>query len=309
MCSLTIPGVPVRTLALIVSISFLLFGCSSVGTGAADKPLTLATWNMGWLSDRAAEISTGLRNPLHQRTPAEFQRLGDYAKRLGADVVAIEEVDGEAVASRVFGPDYTIVLTDESDYQRPGFAIRKGIRFTRNPDLAALDILAGHEPRSLRRGADVTLHLPGGDLRLLAVHLKSGCFQPGSKSEACPQLARQIPILSAWIDARQAEGVPFVVLGDFNRRFPAGDPLWAALDNGPTPLLRVSEGHRSACWGGQYPDHIDHIILGNGAARTLVPGSYRELVYDETDRALQDSLSDHCPSAVQLRPGAQVAAQ
>ncbi|WP_404326674.1 endonuclease/exonuclease/phosphatase family protein [Aerophototrophica crusticola] len=297
-----------RKFALIAVTSLFLTACASQGPGGPAE-VKLATWNIGWLTDRTAEINADNRDPnraIYQRTAADYARLKGYVGQLGADVVAMQEVDGAETAAKIFDRKrYTVVMSEEGDYQRPGFAISKGIKFTRNPDLAELDVLAGQK-RSLRRGVDVTLHLAGGDLRLLAVHLKSGCFTPGRSGEACDQLQQQIPFLDAWIDARQKEGVAFAVLGDFNRRFPAGDPLWAALDDGPTPLVRVTEGKKSTCWGGQYPDFIDHIVLGNDAPKHLVQDSFAVLTYAETDRALQKALSDHCPVSVRLKAGGAV---
>jgi len=298
--------------AAFTSLLFLL-ACTQAGAGrpgsgpsvAQPAPLEIATWNIGWLTDRAADINAAnpdARYPIHQRTDADFALLRSYAERLDADIVALQEIDTLAAARKVFDPAvYEIVLTDETDYQRPGFAIRKSLRYTRNPDVEALDLIPT-EPRSLRRGADITVHLPGGDIRLLSVHLKSGCFTPQHTTEACGQIRTQIPILSAWIDQRQKEGVAFAVLGDFNRRFNDADPLWAALDNGPTPLVLTTRTRTSACWGGEYPEFIDHILLGNGAAQRLQPESFEVIVYEQTDREDKNRLSDHCPVSVRLAP-------
>ena len=49
-------------------------------------------------------------------------------------------------------------------------------------------------------------------IRLLGIHLKSGCFA-GSEAMACPVLLDQIPSLEAWIDAA-ARGPDRIVLQD-----------------------------------------------------------------------------------------------
>lgn len=287
----------------LVAALMVLAGCASRPDSGGGRDLTLATWNIGWLTERAADITRDnpdLRHGIPQRSSEDFDRLRRYADQLGADVIAIEEIDGEKAARRVFpASQYDVVLTDETDLQRPGFAIRKGIRWTRNPDLAALDIIP-NEKRSLRRGADITLHLPQGDVRLLAVHLKSGCFNVKSTGESCTQLQQQIPILAGWIDQRRKEGVPFAVLGDFNRRLRSDDPVWQRLNDSPSKLTMVTEGRKSTCWGGQYPDFIDQILLGGSLVAGYVPDSFRVLVYEETDKALQDRISDHCPVSVKV---------
>lgn len=268
--------------------------------------LEVATWNIGWLTSRAAEINKGIADEnrrIYQRMEADFALLRAYVEELDADVIALQEIDSIEAAQKVFPPqEYSIILTDEPDYQRPGFAIRKGLRHTRNPDLEELDLLPDRE-RSLRRGADITVHLPGGDLRLLAVHLKSGCFSPASSNKACGQIEAQIPIVARWIDARQKEGLAFAVMGDFNRRFPEGDPLWTVLDNGPAPLVRVTAGRISTCWGGQYPEYIDHIILGGAARDAIRQSSFETIVFQETGKQDKTRLSDHCPVSIHLRTG------
>ena len=281
-----------------------------VAPASSGAGLRIATWNLGWLTERAAEIneemraSGELREPIHQRTAADFRRLRGYADRLNADIVALQEVDSVAAAQRVFDPrKYDVVLTDETDYQRPGFAIRRELRYRNNGDLVGLDV-AADRPRTLRRGADVTVDVTGTPLRLLSVHLKSGCFAPGVRNpEACQDLRDQIPILDRWIDQRQGEAVPFIVLGDFNRRFTERDPLWRAIDDGPAPLLRPTEDRRSPCWGGRHPEFIDHIVIDDRLSRSYVPGSLQVLVYAETERRFEQRLSDHCPvSMVLSRP-------
>ncbi|OYQ36799.1 hypothetical protein CHU95_03240 [Niveispirillum lacus] len=271
---------------------------------AAAKETKIATWNMGWLTLRADEINGPTVDPkraVYQRTDADFDRLKAYAKQLDADIVALQEVDTLTAATKVFDPaEYDIVLADETDFQRAGWAVRKTVRYTRMPDLAALDLLDG-KPRSLRKGVDVVFHLPGGDVRGLSVHLKSGCFSPKSQNDACPVIGEQMPILSAWIDQRQAEGASLLVAGDFNRRLNKADPLWQILDNGPAPLALVTEGKPSTCWSGEYPDLIDHLVLGGPVAAKAKPDSVGILVYAETDRADKKRVSDHCPVSVEVR--------
>lgn len=271
---------------------------------AAAKDVKIATWNMGWLTLRADEINgpdTDPKRAIYQRTDADFALLKVYAKQLDADIVALQEVDTPVAAAKVFDPaEYDILLADESDFQRAGWAVRKTVRYTRMPDLTTLDLLDG-KPRSLRKGVDVVFHLPSGDVRGLSVHLKSGCFSPKSQNDACPVIGEQMPILSAWIDQRQAEGASLLVAGDFNRRLNKADPLWQVLDNGPAPLALVTEGKPSSCWAGEYPDLIDHLVLGGPVAVKAKPDSVGILVYAETDKADKKRVSDHCPVSVEVR--------
>jgi endonuclease/exonuclease/phosphatase family metal-dependent hydrolase len=261
---------------------------------ASPARLILATWNIEWLNRAPGEG----RRP---RRRADYDRLAAYAARLDADVVGLQETDGEEAARRVFDPAaYAFHFTADEDYvQRTGFAIRRGIPFTPNPDVAGLAI------GGTRRGADVTLHLGATDLRLLCIHLKTGCWddplEPGPG--ACGILARQLPVLEAWIDARAREGVPFAVLGDFNRRFERPDTFWPEIDDGDPPdarLTDVAAGRTSGCWGGEFPRYVDHIVLGRSAAAWLEPGSIRQLLFEPWDARYKSTLSDHCPLAATL---------
>jgi endonuclease/exonuclease/phosphatase family metal-dependent hydrolase len=266
---------------------------------AQAEALKFSTWNLEWLTDRP-QGDPALPEDVSPKRPEDIARLREYADKLAADVVSFQEVDGPEMAARVFTPDrYVIHATDDNVVQRDGLAIRKDIPFTANPDLTALDLYA-HAKFHLRSGADVTLHLPSGPLRVLAVHLKTGCREDRLASHgrrACETLLGQLAPLQDWIRARQAEGVAFVLLGDFNRWMDAGDQFWPGLEQA-APLVRATEGHSSPCWGGE--GFIDHIIAGGAARDWMQKDSLRVLVYRETGEAWKERLSDHCPVSVRF---------
>ncbi len=263
---------------------------------AAGAELKLATWNLEWLTLRPAG-DPALPADVRPRQGEDLAHLRAYATVLAADVVALQEVDGEAAAATVFPPErYALHLTADHVVQRVGFAVRQDLTFTANPDLTALELPGSR----LRSGADITLEWPGGRLRLLAVHLKQGCRQerlsdPGHA--ACPVLRRQLAALQGWVAQRQAEGVPYALLGDFNRWMDAGDAFYGALlESGG--LLRATEGQSSPCWGGG--GFIDHIIAGGPARGWMRADTLRVLVYRETGAEWRARLSDHCPVSVRF---------
>jgi endonuclease/exonuclease/phosphatase family metal-dependent hydrolase len=270
----------------------------------AAQEIKLATWNIAWLTLKP-EGHPDLPREIRARSTDDFRLLRSYALRLNADIVALQEIDGTEAAERVFDPaTYAIHLTSESDTQRPGFAVRRTLRFTRHPDLAELDIRAGAR-RSLRRGADITVDGEGWRLRLLSVHLDAGCRDEplhGSPSRDCEGLARQARILARWVEARQREGVPFAILGDFNRVIGRNDDFIRIVAE-PAPLLRPTEGFSSPCWadarGGR--PFISHVLLGGPAREWIVPNSMAVMAYAERDRSFRQRLSDHCPVSVRLR--------
>jgi endonuclease/exonuclease/phosphatase family metal-dependent hydrolase len=271
---------------------------------AAATELKLTTWNIAWLTLRPAGDPV-LPRGLETRAPADLDRLAAYARRLEADVVALQEVDGPDAAARVFDrAAYAFFFADEADVQRTGFAVRRSLRAVQNPDLAALDVRS-HARFSLRRGTDITVEVPGGArLRLLSVHLNAGCRDGrlDRDSPECRTLAEQADVLAGWVAARRREGVAFAILGDFNRRMTGSrDDLLDRL--GPPALLRTTEGVSDPCWSGDRGTRpfIDHILLGGGAERGFQRDSLRVLVYAERDPALRPRLSDHCPISIRLR--------
>lgn len=258
--------------------------------------LKLSTWNLEWLTARP-QGDPGLPADVRPKDAEALARLRGYAKVLNADVVALQEVDGPRIGAEVFPADtYHLVFTHDRVTQRVGFAVRRGLRFTINPDLVGLTLGPGSR---LRSGADITLELPGGGkLRLLAVHLKAGCREDRlgrTRRQQCATLRMQLPVLQGWIAQRRREGVPFVLMGDFNRWMDGGDGFFAGLQEGG-PLLRAAAGHSSPCWGGG--GFIDHIIAGGAARGWMRPETLRVLVFRERSYAWKKRLSDHCPVSV-----------
>jgi endonuclease/exonuclease/phosphatase family metal-dependent hydrolase len=271
----------------------------------AAAELKLATWNLAWLTLRPPG-DPDLPRGLTFRRPADYDRLAAYARRLDADVVALQEVDGPEAAARILDPRiYDFHFTQEEDVQRAGFAVRRGLRLTRNPDLEALDLYP-RARRSLRRGADITVEAADRSLRLLSVHLNAGCREGPIQAlpdRQCQDLARQTTVLAEWIAARRREGAGFAILGDFNRQMRGPqDEMLQALAAG-LPLARATEGVSNPCWsdarGGRA--FIDHILLGGAAEGWWLRDSLRVMVYAERGGEWRERLSDHCPVSIRLR--------
>ena len=296
-----------------------------------DEILTLATWNPEWLIepetfDELARVCIGRggRAGGEQRTipcdlvPArrwsddDLVRLAGFAATVKADVVALQEVDGPAAAARLF-PGWSFCFTSRRHVQNVGFAVRPGLPHRCNADYSAL----GLPENDVRWGADLSLY-PGerGEVRLLAVHLKSGCNRDPltADSDNCRVLQRQVPVLEAWIDARAAEGVPFAVLGDFNRRFdrefaPGRDgrgrivAMWPELDDGQPPeadLFNPDDERPTEACRQQDPVRpaIDHILLSASLGKAVVPGSYRMWAYPRSGSGAR--WPDHCIRSVRV---------
>lgn len=280
----------------------LLAGCTSwPGTSGAEDALVVASWNLEHLAERDG---SGCR----PRSEPDYAQLRRHLEAVDPDVVAIQEVESVAAAYRVFDPaEYVVVLETRPgggagaecrglqglflNRQAVGFAIRRSLRFERHADYEALSL---GDP-NLRSGVDVTIFANSGPIRLLAVHLKSGCSS-GQTGEACDTLFQQVPVVERWGDQRADEGAPFAILGDFNRRLSSpADPVWAEWDDGdPVEAdLALAAGPAPATCDPRYPSFIDHIVLSRNAAERLT--GFREVRYDG------DRLSDHCLIVAELR--------
>lgn len=272
-------------------------------TSSSGAPLKIASWNLEFLAERDGE-------GCQPRMPADYAAMRRIVDTLGADVIAFQEAESVAAAARIFDPArYTIVMEaragapsstcggEHSEQkvirQAVGFAVRKGIAFDRNADVTSL--MLGNA--QLRSGIDITLRpASAAPIRLLGVHLKSGCFA-GTEGKACPTLLQQLPALEAWIDAAANGPDRFAVLGDWNRRLSLpGDLVWTEIDDGDpanADLHLADEGKAPAC-DPRYNSFIDHIVLDRRATEDLQ--SFAETTYAPGEK----HYSDHCPIAVTI---------
>jgi endonuclease/exonuclease/phosphatase family metal-dependent hydrolase len=307
------------------AIFFCLLICSAADYSfASPSELKLATWNLEWFMKPetlraltpactpADAPRDGARRGIPCDVAHEFGRSGEdvaayrrYARILDADVISLQEVDG-ADAARLIFPDYKFCFSARVAVQNNGFAIRPGVPFSCGPDYAPLSL-----NDDVRRGVELRL-FPGTaqELRLLSVHLKSGCARDplNSTKPSCAELARQVPHLESWIDTQAAEHRAFAVLGDFNRDLrqePAGISLWGDIDDGDPPdadLVNTADGQNfQNCAPSQtFTGFIDYIILGRQMARGLVENSFGRVIYRARD-AQRRKLSDHCPVFIRLK--------
>jgi endonuclease/exonuclease/phosphatase family metal-dependent hydrolase len=292
----------------LLAATSLLSACAGVAPPQRTEALKVASWNLEHLAERDGE---GCR----PRTGADYALLRRHADGLDADVIAIQEVQNAAAAARVFDPArYDIVLSSRPasgrggecrgqrglhiQNQAVGFAIRKGMSWTRNPDVAAL----GLGNPDLRWGVDITV-AHGAPLRLLALHLKSGCNSGRAPNDPdCTVLFDQLPVLEAWVDARARSGEAFVFLGDWNRRVASrDDAFYADLNDGEpaAAALTLAAGGAPAGCKARYREFIDHIATGVAATARVEPGSFEEYRYGGV--AEDQHPSDHCPISVRIR--------
>ena len=297
---------------MVIGIGSLLLLCSCASALADQQDIIrIAAWNLEHLND---ENGAGCIT----RNQGDYDAIAAQIRNIDPDVVAFQEVENEAAAHRVFPEtDWWVEVSSRPEPAQElrecggisgkyvhrlatGFAIRKrgGMAYERHADLHSL----GGEPDSLQRwGTDITVTLGGRSLRLLSVHLKSGCWssrEDESNSSwtmaSCAILRDQIPELRSWVDLREQEGIAFGILGDFNRRLTIeGDWAWAELSPESSPLELLTDNLEYDC-APRYEYFIDHIVLDADAAEWLVPNSPREWLRDTHH-------PDHCAVSADLQ--------
>lgn len=272
---------------------------------ASALELRAATWNLEHLADENAEGCVG-------RTDLDYTALAERIDALGADVIAFQEVENTAAAERVFDEERWNVEvssrpstgTGPACRGRPeahlghlatGIAVRAGLEYRRNPDFSAV---AGGDS-FLRWGTDITVMRDGRELRVLSVHLKSGCWSAredgdASRESDCETLREQMEAVADWIGERREQGDAFVIAGDFNRRLAVpGDWAWTLLTEEAPALSLPTWGRISRC-DERFPEFIDHLVFDVEPDVSTVLGSF-----EEGERT--DPHPDHCAVSAHFR--------
>ena len=267
----------------------------------SERLLTIASWNLRFLAE-------GNGQGCRPRSDADYAELRRAVEGLNADIIAFQEVENLAAARRVFdrrryniimerrrAPSRGICRVEGVDRtlirQAVGFAIRRRFRFS----VRYFTDLQLDDP-NLRSAVDIGLRVWNGrNLRLLGVHLNSGCVGGGT-SEQCAILERQTVVLERWIDRAARLPYRFIVIGDWNRHLALpGDAVWSELDDGSPPnadLTLAGAGQMSQC-DPRFTSFIDHFALDRRAAESLV--SFQEITFPAGRR-----LSDHCPIVMRI---------
>ncbi|MEM8550648.1 MAG: endonuclease/exonuclease/phosphatase family protein, partial [Verrucomicrobiota bacterium] len=293
------------------------------------------------------ESGAALREGSAVRDDIDYERLAALAAALDLDIAALQEIGSPRAARRVFPEsDYHLVMSsryepgaedqDERDiYTAVAFAKD---RFPAIPTTATLEAIAipnidfdrdgTPSIRDTRAGIVAEIEVAGQPVHLLNVHLKSSCHRwsldpvvdessttqsPFRSRFDCRTLAAQAAVLESWIEQQAAQGIPTIVLGDFNREMNAsnddGEPidhLWRNLNDG-TPggltLIKGPDGIDTVCWPNHDPrfeEHIDFVVYDAQLAdlatvqepEKMSMGFETDPRYDDRDR---QRLSDHCP--------------
>ena len=344
-------------LPALTAIALLLLACPLTATPLSATTVRVATFNIAWLANRPLPDMAAVRaceaearaypaldaRPTPScrqgrfRTAAAYQLLARHVASLQADLIAFEELEGAEALARVLEPDGRLPAATVSGIQRGAdwwwlvnplpvtgrqrvaLAVRREL--VRELSVTPVPELGQPLTREARGGllAHLTL-LDGHQLLVLVVHLKSGCHDLSSPSTpACRQLAAQLPILARLLDGLESQGLPLLVLGDFNLRFvaqpgqTASDGAWSLLDNrqpAGARIERLTTGfvQPEGCFLPRYGNRpIDHILLAGTLVGHGIPGSLQAHPFMTSSkpprlrRGAQWFLSDHCPLSVLIQ--------
>ncbi|UZE23903.1 endonuclease/exonuclease/phosphatase family protein [Pseudomonas sp. B21-056] len=304
---------------------------------ALAETLTFATWNLEWqrsapLSqrqfDECSKIKVADRERLEEthpyrwecKSPAQIADMKAVAAKLNADVIAVQEAESPEALQQIWPKDqYDFYVNMQSPWiQRTGFVVRRssGLEVGMLGDIRPLgDAFKSHA----RHGAELPVTIKGMTLKLLSVHLKSGCFDRALNSGyaterdkangviTCDVLRKQAPALESWLDNAIQSGASAMIIGDFNRRFDVAVEhetapevsLYAELSDGEPAaarLFRPTKGFEALpeCRGGGSKWLIDHALMSNELRKHYVAGSLLEI-------PVPMKGSDHCPVAFKMK--------
>ncbi|MDA7946089.1 MAG: endonuclease/exonuclease/phosphatase family protein [Hyphomicrobiaceae bacterium] len=313
-----------RLLVLSLFLSLLF------GSNAFAETIIIGSWNIENLHHKN---DFKLRSFGTKRQNVDFDLLRSYANRFGrqsdpADIIALQEIGTRAGLERIFPPsDYLILMSSRHENDNAeeeegeiytAIAVRKnrGISVVKQDDLEELAI-KHTDGRPVRAGTAALLDVNGTKLWFMSVHLKSSCSHVKkahtSTRDDCETLWKQHMPLLDWIKQKREAKIPFVIAGDFNRRFRQFQnqgPFWKAINGGepdedlkdallsqhPSLVTRKCPTRR-----GSSTQPIDWILLDAGVAHWFVEGSFWERRYRRADISKADGgLSDHCPISINI---------
>lgn len=248
------------------------------GWQITERRARLGSWDMRTTPPCGIYRATGMKGNLPVTESAWRHRNLQIAQlikqEVRPDIIAFQEVSGRQSVIEALGPlakEYEVCSFDgQFKVQRLAFAWRKS-------KVTALNPCAVHESialpelsfeRQLRPGLSLTVRVGRHSLRVLNLHLKSGCVSPldGGRLDAepksnsrskravddpCPVLQKQIEPLEAVFEAL-ADGVDgFIVIGDFNRNLSHEATL-------PAEAIRSDGSAATTALGGRLTNNLWH---------------------------------------------------
>lgn len=293
-------GIAHRIIAALLGVAVAF---SPHTANAQREPLRIATWNI----EHLGMVGQGCLI----RTKSDLEVLKGYVAQLDAEIIAFQEVASKAAAEQVFDPsEYQVFISDRSIpdarpfcWNRPpavlgdlrtGFAVRRTVNDFKYTTLKSLwDVT--HEPGGMPAGSELLVRVSEqSTLRLLNVHLASGCPKPETPiaRESCRLLPSQSLALGTWIANATKDDASFAIVGDFNRTWSSGDPFWAALKVGDETRLATRDTPTDCHSPGYVIDHF--LVSAATEHRWAAPKVWPIHRFDYKNY----KISDHCAVSI-----------
>jgi len=289
---------------------FIPLGCLvAVLAAARAETLTVATYNVEnyTLADRMAD---GVFRKAYPKPEAEKTALRAVIRSLNADVIALQEIGGEAFLKELQrdllreGTDYPyaeVLNAADADRHVAVLSRRPFVAVVKHSDLT-FKYFDGTE--AVKRGLlEVHFATEAGDVALFVVHLKSRYTDRKDDPESALQRAGEAAavrdrVLKVFPDPAQAR---FLIAGDFNDTR-TSRPVRAMLERGKTKIAdwvpaADSRGERWTHWFKRDDAYtrVDHLLV-SPALLPMVRGQAGKIC----DAPETIAASDHRPLAAVL---------
>ena len=254
--------------------------------------MRLATWNLEHL---ASDTGTGPK----PRTLVGWAHLAGIARKIGADVWLLQEIDSEAVVRQVLRePCWAVRVAPRRWRDRiRTVALRTAIAV--NTEKIGPERLKWTDPVKLggwwvegRLCTEAEIGIDGDTVRILCVHLKSGCWSGNSAGTlgrpnlVCARHRNQQAAVRRWLK----DGGLRIAGGDFNRVM--GDPTDAMrrraerMGASVIPSPEDSPGKEG---------RIDHWVLSEAASR-----KWKNAIAEIQTMTYHPENPDHKPVRIEL---------
>jgi endonuclease/exonuclease/phosphatase family metal-dependent hydrolase len=271
---------------------------------AVAQTIRFGSWNIEWLATQGVD-----KFKASQRKQNDFDALEKYARQLNSPIVALQEINDVNAAKKVFGDEFTIILSSRasSSYsslqfddinQYTGFALHSSVELLENP----ADLTLESTPyQKLRFATYIVIEHNGQPLHLLSIHLKAGCPSAKKNNRSCELLGKQANQLNQWMTERVSNNQPFAIMGDFNHDLAYSNDwlLGQLIDNIEGEVNLATQHTAATCQVRSYRDPnqthqyrylIDHIL--SYKLKKHSPAKQQNYALNDVTNY---RLSDHCP--------------
>lgn len=264
-------------------------------------PIKITSWNVLCLREDPTE-ETFCNTDLGEsfvRSPEQLEAIRQHILAQETDLLFLQEVENIAAVENLL-PGWEVDVIGEG-------SLKLALARPPSSTVEVLNVSALTEldlgTTALRQGLVAQIEHAGTTAHIMSVHLKSGCqVAPfDSPSNSCAELRQQLEVLKTWVQERESQNQPYMLVGDFNRTMENFDPFIVELEGAAgRPLLRLTTGQRPSCWdhlpeAPSYPSFIDHQIVSPSLVDAWGTPTLDIYQFNETYPYAWLYISDHCP--------------